>query len=257
VAVVDIAPRRRSVGNDDTESDAMAAEPIPPSPLLGRRRQGPPAARPPHLRLPLRLPKAAAGHTGASADADAADSPAAAVRHGRGREQARVRFPRSFSYGNKAPGARVAAAVRVRFPRLGGATVSELERFAVVRRARDPQREFGASMVAMIASKRMVGRPGELETLLACYLSLNADEHHDCIVKVFRQVWFELNNSVRPVATQLDRYARESLHHQACHVLAFTTRGASRHRQAAALHRRGLSGADVDADLHPLRTRDS
>jgi hypothetical protein len=227
VAVVDIAPRRRSVGNDDTESDAMAAEPIPPSPLLGRRRQGPPAARPPHLRLPLRLPKAAAGHTGASADADAADSPAAAVRHGRGREQARVRFPRSFSYGNKAPGARVAAAVRVRFPRLGGATVSELE------------------------------RSGELQTLLACYLSLNADEHHDGIVKVFRQVWFELSNSVRPVATQLDRYARESLHHQACHVLAFTTRGASRHRQAAALHRRGLSEADVDADLHHLRTRDS
>jgi uncharacterized protein (TIGR01568 family) len=47
-------------------------------------------------------------------------------------------------------------------------------------------------MVEMIASKR-IGRPEELETLLACYLSLNADEHHDCIVKVFRQVWFELN----------------------------------------------------------------
>jgi uncharacterized protein (TIGR01568 family) len=73
--------------------------------------------------------------------------------------------------------------------------VSELERFAVVRRTRDPQRAFRASMVEMIASKRMVGRPEDLETLLACYLSLNADEHHDCIVKVFRQVWFELNNT--------------------------------------------------------------
>jgi uncharacterized protein (TIGR01568 family) len=52
-------------------------------------------------------------------------------------------------------------------------------------------------------SKRMVGRPEELETLLACYLSLNADEHHDCIVKVFRQVWFELNNSVRAAAPSL------------------------------------------------------
>jgi uncharacterized protein (TIGR01568 family) len=79
--------------------------------------------------------------------------------------------------------------------------VSELERFAVVRRTRDPQRAFRASMVEMIASKRMVGRPEELETLLACYLSLNADEHHDCIVKVFRQVWFELNNTSRATAT--------------------------------------------------------
>jgi uncharacterized protein (TIGR01568 family) len=70
--------------------------------------------------------------------------------------------------------------------------VSGLERFAVVRRTSDPQREFRESMVEMIASKR-IGRPEELETLLACYLSLNADEHHDCIVKVFRQVWFELN----------------------------------------------------------------
>ncbi|KAF2952275.1 hypothetical protein DAI22_01g325300 [Oryza sativa Japonica Group] len=69
---------------------------------------------------------------------------------------------------------------------------ARLERFAVVRRTSDPQREFRASMVEMIASKR-IGRPEELETLLACYLSLNADEHHDCIVKVFRQVWFELN----------------------------------------------------------------
>uniref|UniRef100_J3M8W8 Transcription repressor n=1 Tax=Oryza brachyantha TaxID=4533 RepID=J3M8W8_ORYBR len=34
----------------------------------------------------------------------------------------------------------------------------------------------------------------ELERLLACYLALNADEHHDCIVKVFRQVWFEYIN---------------------------------------------------------------
>ncbi|BAB56051.1 hypothetical protein [Oryza sativa Japonica Group] len=101
---------------------------------------------------------------------------------------------RSFS--GRTPGARVAATVRVRSPRrvasAAAAAVSELERFAVVRRTSDPQREFRASMVEMIASKR-IGRPEELETLLACYLSLNADEHHDCIVKVFRQVWFELN----------------------------------------------------------------
>jgi uncharacterized protein (TIGR01568 family) len=77
---------------------------------------------------------------------------------------------------------------------------AELEGLAVVRRTRDPQRAFRESMVEMIASAGGAGaaaappRPAELERLLACYLSLNADEHHDCIVKVFRQVWFEYVN---------------------------------------------------------------
>jgi uncharacterized protein (TIGR01568 family) len=62
----------------------------------------------------------------------------------------------------------------------------------VVRRTRDPQRAFRESMVEMVASSG--GRAEELERLLACYLSLNADEHHDVIVKVFRQVWFEYIN---------------------------------------------------------------
>jgi uncharacterized protein (TIGR01568 family) len=83
--------------------------------------------------------------------------------------------------------------------------VSGLQRFAVVRRTSDPQREFRDSMVEMIASRR-IGRPEELETLLACYLSLNADEHHDCIVKVFRQVWFDLKlNPARVVAAPAAR----------------------------------------------------
>ncbi|URE25182.1 hypothetical protein MUK42_05955 [Musa troglodytarum] len=75
-----------------------------------------------------------------------------------------------------------------------------LERFAVVKCSSDPQRDFRESMVEMIWEKRL-GRPAEMESLLACYLALNSAEHHDVIVKVFRQVWFELN---------LERLAHES-----------------------------------------------
>ncbi|XP_019706821.1 uncharacterized protein [Elaeis guineensis] len=67
-----------------------------------------------------------------------------------------------------------------------------LESFAVVKCSCDPQKDFRESMVEMIWEKG-IGRPEELESLLACYLSLNSDEHHDVIVKVFRQVWFDLN----------------------------------------------------------------
>ncbi|XP_062208591.1 transcription repressor OFP1-like [Phragmites australis] len=205
-AAADIAPRRRSVGKDDTESEAAAARQLyrrrhysvggdrdlpPLGHLISLSRSASP--NPPPKPAPVRtltpmLPS----------DTDEEKRP-----RSRRRRHRRIGGRRSFSSCGKAPGARLATAVRVRSPRPGvaaAAAVSELEWFAVLRRTRDPQREFRASMVEMIASKRMVGRPEELETLLACYLSLNADEHHDCIVKVFRQVWFELNNPARIAA---------------------------------------------------------
>lgn len=67
-----------------------------------------------------------------------------------------------------------------------------LENFAVVKRSSEPERDFKKSMVEMILEKG-IRRPEELERLLACYLTLNADEHYDVIVKVFRQVCFEIN----------------------------------------------------------------
>ncbi|XP_078439080.1 transcription repressor OFP2-like [Wolffia australiana] len=67
-----------------------------------------------------------------------------------------------------------------------------LESFAVVKRSTDPQRDFKESMMEMIEKNRM-GRTEELERLLACYLALNAEEYHAIIVKVFRQVWLELD----------------------------------------------------------------
>ncbi|KAM3351360.1 hypothetical protein ACQJBY_023386 [Aegilops geniculata] len=192
-AAADIVPRRLSVGNDDAEAEATAAA----ARQLSRRRHYsvggdrdlPPlshlsafsrAASPPQCVLAtaptpvLTLPS----------DTDEEKRPRSHQRRRRGSGR------RSFS-GTTTPGARLAA-VRVRSPRCNVAAVSGLERFAVVRRTSDPQREFRNSMVEMITSKR-IGRPDELETLLACYLALNAEEHHDCIVKVFRQVWFELN----------------------------------------------------------------
>lgn len=64
--------------------------------------------------------------------------------------------------------------------------------FAVVKSSVDPQRDFRSSMIEMITEKQ-IKRSNEMEELLACYLTLNADVYHDVIIKVFRQVWFELN----------------------------------------------------------------
>uniref|UniRef100_A0A7N0RFX3 Transcription repressor n=1 Tax=Kalanchoe fedtschenkoi TaxID=63787 RepID=A0A7N0RFX3_KALFE len=67
-----------------------------------------------------------------------------------------------------------------------------LESFAVVKCSFDPQKDFRNSMLEMILQKGIC-QPEELEGLLTCYLTLNSDEYHDLIIKVFRQVWFDLN----------------------------------------------------------------
>ncbi|KAK6932738.1 Ovate protein family, C-terminal [Dillenia turbinata] len=69
-----------------------------------------------------------------------------------------------------------------------------LESCAVVKCSFDPQQDFRDSMMEMITEKS-IRRPEEMEELLACYLTLNSDAYHDLIIKVFRQVWFELNHS--------------------------------------------------------------
>ncbi|URE08918.1 DUF623 domain containing protein [Musa troglodytarum] len=46
-------------------------------------------------------------------------------------------------------------------------------------------------MVAMIVENN-IRASKDLEELLACYLSLNSNEYHDVIVKVFQQIWFDL-----------------------------------------------------------------
>ncbi|KAL0407451.1 UNVERIFIED_CONTAM: Transcription repressor OFP5 [Sesamum latifolium] len=67
--------------------------------------------------------------------------------------------------------------------------------FAVVKSSYDPQQDFRDSMVEMIRAKG-IDRPEDLEELLACYLTLNHDEYHDLIIKVFREVWIELKDQI-------------------------------------------------------------
>ncbi|CAN4105657.1 unnamed protein product [Withania somnifera] len=64
--------------------------------------------------------------------------------------------------------------------------------YAVTKSSFDPFNDFRDSMIEMI-TQRGIQTSEELEELLACYLTLNCDEYHDLIIKVFRQVWFELN----------------------------------------------------------------
>ncbi|KAF8402504.1 hypothetical protein HHK36_010589 [Tetracentron sinense] len=68
------------------------------------------------------------------------------------------------------------------------------ESFAIVKSSFDPQRDFRNSMVEMIVENN-IRASKDLEELLACYLSLNSDEYHDLIVKVFQQIWFDLTDT--------------------------------------------------------------
>ncbi|CAJ1948422.1 unnamed protein product [Sphenostylis stenocarpa] len=66
--------------------------------------------------------------------------------------------------------------------------------FAVVKSSFDPQKDFRESMVEMIVENN-IRASKDLEDLLACYLSLNSDQYHDLIIKVFKQIWFDLTQS--------------------------------------------------------------
>ncbi|GAV77174.1 Ovate domain-containing protein/DNA_binding_2 domain-containing protein, partial [Cephalotus follicularis] len=65
--------------------------------------------------------------------------------------------------------------------------------FAIVKSSYDPQRDFRESMVEMIMENN-IRSSQDLEELLACYLSLNSDQYHDLIIKVFKQIWFDLTD---------------------------------------------------------------
>lgn len=63
----------------------------------------------------------------------------------------------------------------------------------MVKSSVDPRRDFRESMVEMIVENNM-RTSKDLEDLLACYLQLNSDEYHEMIIKVFKQIWFDLAN---------------------------------------------------------------
>ncbi|KAD3068832.1 hypothetical protein R6Q59_035302 [Mikania micrantha] len=66
-----------------------------------------------------------------------------------------------------------------------------VDSFAILKNSFDPQQDFRYSMTEMIIENRLRQRE-DLEELLACYLTLNCDEYHDLIIKVFKDVWLEL-----------------------------------------------------------------
>ncbi|CAK9144484.1 unnamed protein product [Ilex paraguariensis] len=67
------------------------------------------------------------------------------------------------------------------------------ESLAVVKSSQNPQKDFRESMVEMIVENN-IRDSKDLEELLACYLSLNADEYHELIIKVFKQIWFDITD---------------------------------------------------------------
>ena len=108
---------------------------------------------------------------------------------------------RRFPVNSPGPKLRIMNSPRVSSKRFGhvgrrksgsaAAKRSLTESLAIVKSTNDPQRDFRESMVEMIVENK-IRASNELEDLLACYLSLNTDEYHDIIIKVFKQIWFDM-----------------------------------------------------------------
>ncbi|KAL5197208.1 hypothetical protein ABZP36_000720 [Zizania latifolia] len=71
------------------------------------------------------------------------------------------------------------------------------ESLMVVKESADPEEDFLESMTEMIAEND-VRSPHDLEELLACYLALNASEHHTAIVGAFRRAWLHPATATPP-----------------------------------------------------------
>ncbi|KAM0890001.1 hypothetical protein ACQ4PT_027343 [Festuca glaucescens] len=90
---------------------------------------------------------------------------------------------------------RLAATARRRKPPARNRTPPVIaDSYPVVMVTRDPRTDFRESMEEMISAKG-IRDAGDLEDLLACYLSLNDAEHHDLIIEVFEQIWMSLANA--------------------------------------------------------------
>lgn len=79
------------------------------------------------------------------------------------------------------------------FPANSSKNISFSDSFAVVKSSYDPHRDFRDSMVEMILENN-IRCSTDLQKLLRCYLSLNSDEYHNTIIKVFEQVWSDLTD---------------------------------------------------------------
>ena len=75
------------------------------------------------------------------------------------------------------------------------------ESLVVAKESADPEEDFLESMVEMIAANG-VRSPRGLEELLACYLALNAPDHHRAIVAAFRRAWVHVHLHCVPAAAR-------------------------------------------------------
>ncbi|CAM0873085.1 unnamed protein product [Alopecurus aequalis] len=65
------------------------------------------------------------------------------------------------------------------------------ESLVVVKTSSDPEQEMAESMAEMVVANH-IRSSEDLEELLACYLALNAAEHHRAVVAAFRRVWLHI-----------------------------------------------------------------
>ncbi|KAJ1292427.1 hypothetical protein BS78_02G390500 [Paspalum vaginatum] len=136
-------------------------------------RLKPPTTAPPELRLrPILTGRASDG--GGGSGTSAAASPTA---------RARPRFHAADE------GEERGKPIRLRRRRVYESCL------VVVKESADPEEDFLASMAEMMAANDGVVRsPRGLQDLLACYLALNAADHHRAIVAAFRRAcWTRLH----------------------------------------------------------------
>lgn len=79
----------------------------------------------------------------------------------------------------------------------------------VVKDSADPEEDFLESMAEMMSANG-VRSPRSLEELLACYLALNAPDHHQAIVAAFRRAWVHLHSAPPPPPPSKGRCMHES-----------------------------------------------
>ncbi|MCE3216931.1 hypothetical protein HAX54_009490 [Datura stramonium] len=105
----------------------------------------------------------------------------------------------STSTSTRRRGSSMGVKLRTKSPRLvsrksvsnSSTKLSVGESFAVVKSSKDPYKDFKESMVEMIVENN-IRASKDLEDLLACYLSLNSHQYHHLIIKVFKQIWFDI-----------------------------------------------------------------
>ncbi|CAN6212720.1 unnamed protein product [Urochloa humidicola] len=82
------------------------------------------------------------------------------------------------------------------------------ESVVVVKESAEPEEDFLESMAEMMAASGGVRSARGLEDLLACYLALNAPDHHRAIVAAFRRAWLHLHSVPPPARGRCMHQAR-------------------------------------------------